>query len=116
VGSSPTSSTPRRSSTASLPGLVYTYSNYPIVAGIAAPGAGVCTAGLAIARLIAPMRSILDLALQIVTAALALALLPLSFALSPVVVVWVLAAALLLQIAIELARHEGHPGAGVELD
>jgi hypothetical protein len=43
-----------------------------------------------------------------VTAVLALALIPFASVLSPLVIVWILAGALVLQVAVELLEHEQH--------
>jgi hypothetical protein len=51
-----------------------------------------------------------DVVLRLVTAAVAGILAALSAALSPVVILWLLAAALVAQVVFELAAHEGHTG------
>ena len=55
-----------------------------------------------------------DVVLRLVTAALSLVLVGLSSVLSPVLIIWLLAAVLVAQVLAELAGHEGHthPAAG----
>jgi low temperature requirement protein LtrA len=120
-----------------LHGLVLVYSNFPVIAGLAALGVGVklailaagdgasaddggwilcaglalAMAGLAAFELVTPPRwRAVDVWLRIGTAALALALVPLSSAISPVMIVWILAAALVVQVMVELVGHEQHHG------
>jgi low temperature requirement protein LtrA len=114
-------------------GLTYTYMNYFVVVGLAALGAGVklavlaaggdhhyddtswvLSAGLALAmvglgviQLVAGTVVVdTDVVLRLLTAAVALVLIP--FGLSPLVVVSVFAAVLAAQVVFELARHETH--------
>jgi hypothetical protein len=47
---------------------------------------------------------------------LAIVLLAVSFVLPTLVVVWTLAAVLVVQVVLELGQHEAHAGARVELD
>ena len=118
-----------------LRGLTLTYAHYFVYAGIAAVGIGVklvildaggeehyadtawlLCAGLAVAmaalaaiHLVTPPRVVdTDTVLRLATAAVAVGLLPLSFVLSGVLVVWLLAASLAAQVVFELARHERH--------
>jgi low temperature requirement protein LtrA len=121
-----------------LSGMTFVYSHYFVAAGIAAVGVGVkltilsagpgprydevgwiaaagtavCMAGLAAIQLASPPTLIdADVALRLATAALAALLAGLSGFLSPVLVLWLLAAALVAQVVYELARHEVHgPG------
>ena len=114
-------------------GLTYTYVNYFVVVGLAALGAGVklailagggdhhyddtswiLSAGLAMAmfglgviQLVAGTVVVdTDVVLRLLTAAIALALIP--FSLSPLAVVSVFALVLVAQVVFELARHEDH--------
>jgi low temperature requirement protein LtrA len=108
-------------------GLTYTYMNYFVVVGLAALGAGVklavlgvggtswvLSAGLALAmvglgviQLVAGTVVVdTDVVLRLVTAAIALVLIP--FNLSPLAVVSVFAGVLVAQVVYELARHEAH--------
>jgi len=114
-------------------GLTYTYANYFVVVGLAALGAGVklavlaaggdhhydktswvLSAGLAMAmfglgviQLVAGTVVVdMDVVLRLVTAVIALVLIP--FGLSPLAVVSILAVVLVAQVVFELARHEGH--------
>ena len=124
-------------------GLTFTYSHFLIWMGIAALGVGVkltifaaggdrhyddtawvfclgaavCMLGLGVVQLATPPRVLdLDVVLRFGTAALALALLPLSFAVHPLAVLWTLAIALTLQVVFELLEHEQHrPAEGLEL-
>ena len=118
-------------------GLVFTYANFLVVVGLASLGTGVKLAVLAtgpgtryddtgwvlgagtaifMLGLVAiqlatpPMLFDVDVWLRIGTAALAGALAALSPVLSPLVIAWLVAAALVLQVAVELARHEEHVG------
>jgi low temperature requirement protein LtrA len=118
-----------------LRGLVFVYSNYPVIAGLTALGLGVKLAilaaggesaydgsgwvlcaglalsmgGLAAVELVMPpyWRAI-DFWLRLVTAALALVLIPFASSLSPLLIVWILAAALVVQVVVELLGHEQH--------
>jgi low temperature requirement protein LtrA len=114
-------------------GLTYTYMNYFVVVGLAALGAGVKLAilssggdhhydgtswvlsaglaltmvGLGVIQLVAGTVVIdTDVALRLVTAAIALVLIP--FGLSPLAVVSIFAGVLAAQVVYELARHESH--------
>jgi low temperature requirement protein LtrA len=114
-------------------GLTYTYMNYPVVAGLAALGAGVklgifaaggnhhydgtswilsaglalTMVGLGVIQLVAGTVVVdTDVVLRFATAAIALVLVP--FGLSPLLVVWIFAVALVAQVVFELARHETH--------
>jgi len=49
-----------------------------------------------------------DVVLRLVTAALSLVLVGLSSVLSPVLIIWLLAAVLVAQVLAELAGHESH--------
>ena len=116
-----------------LSGLTSTYANYFVVVGLAALGAGVKLAilaaggehrydgtswilsaglamtmlGLAVTQLFAGVVVFnADVLLRAATAGIALVLIP--FGLSPLVVVIVLAAVLVTQVAYELARYEAH--------
>jgi low temperature requirement protein LtrA len=110
-----------------LGGLIYTYMNYCVVVGLAALGAGVKLAilgtggtswilsaglaltmvGLGVIQLVAGTVVVdTDVVLRLVTAALALVLVP--FAFSPLAVISVFAAVLVAQVVYELARHETH--------
>jgi len=56
----------------------------------------------------------IDFWLRVGSAVLALVLIPFASALSPLVIVWILAGALVFQIVVELLTHEQHlEGAGV---
>lgn len=116
-------------------GLVFVYSNFPIIAGLVALGIGVKVAimaaggdaayddtgwlsciglaltmlGLAAVELVMPPYwRATDFWYRIGTAALAIALIPFSSSLSPVVIVWILAVALVMQVVAELLGHEQH--------
>jgi low temperature requirement protein LtrA len=116
-------------------GLTLVYAHYFVAAGIAALGVGVklaifslepgpryddtgwiagvgtalCMLGLAAIQLATPPALLdADVVLRLATAVAAGVLAALSGVLSPVVVVWLLAAALVAQVVIELARHERH--------
>jgi low temperature requirement protein LtrA len=118
-----------------LSGMVFVYSHYFVTAGIAALGVGVkltileagpgsrhdhvgwiaaagtamCMAALATIQLATrPAPFDVDVALRVVVSALAGLLAILSGVLSPVLVLWLLAAALAVQVVIELAGHEEH--------
>ncbi len=118
-----------------LSGMTFVYAHYLVAAGIAAFGAGVrlailsagpgarydrtgwiaaagiavCMAGLAAVQLATPPTLFdADVALRVATAIFAGALVALSSHLSPLLVLWLLAAALGAQVAFELARHERH--------
>jgi low temperature requirement protein LtrA len=114
-------------------GLVYTYMNYFVVVGLAGLGAGVKLAilsaggdrhyddtswilsaglaltmlGLGVIQLVAGAVVVdADVVLRLVTAAIALVLIP--FDLSPLAVVSIFAGVLAAQVVYELARHETH--------
>jgi low temperature requirement protein LtrA len=118
-----------------LRGLVFVYSNYPVIAGLAALGIGVklailaaggesmyddsgwvpCAglalsmAGLAAVELVMPPYWLaVDFWMRVATAVLALILIPFASSLSPLVIVWILAVALVVQVAVELVGHEQH--------
>jgi low temperature requirement protein LtrA len=121
-------------------GLTYVYAHYFVTAGIAALGVGVklaifsvepgprydhigwiaaagttlCMGGLAAIQFVTPPALFdADVLLRLTTAAVALVLIVLSSWLSPVLIVWLLAAVLVAQVIAELEGHEGHSG-GVE--
>ena len=114
-------------------GLTYTYMNYFVVVGLTALGAGVKLAilaaggdhhydhtswvlsaglaltmfGLGVIQLVAGTVVVdMDVVLRLLTAAIALVLIP--FGLSPIAVVSLFAAVLVAQVVFELARHETH--------
>jgi low temperature requirement protein LtrA len=116
-------------------GLTLTYAHFFVYAGIAALGVGVklvileaggeekythvawvfcaglvlCMAALAAIHLVTPPQLLdADVWLRLGTAAAALLLLPLSFVLPALVVVWLLAALLAAQVVVEVAAHERH--------
>jgi low temperature requirement protein LtrA len=118
-----------------LAGMTFVYSHYFVAAGIAAFGVGVrlailsaqpgprydrigwiaaagvaiCMAGLAAVQLATPPTLFdVDVALRIATAVVAGVLAGLSSELSPVLVLWLLAVALVAQVVFEVARHELH--------
>jgi low temperature requirement protein LtrA len=120
-----------------LRGLVFVYSNFPIIAGVAALGVGVklailaaggqaayddsgwllCAglalsmAGLAAVELVMPPYWLaIDFWMRVATAVLALALIPFASSLSPLLIVWILAVALVAQVTVELLAHEQHMG------
>jgi low temperature requirement protein LtrA len=116
-------------------GLTYTYTHFPLIAGIAALGVGVklailaaagkseyegtgwiLCAGVALAmfafaavQLATPPTLVdTDVWLRLGTGVMALALLPFADVLGPVVLVWVLALLLAAQVVVELRGHERH--------
>ena len=116
-------------------GLVFTYSHFPVIAGLAAIGIGVkfailsaggnseydgtawvlcaglalCMGGMAAIQLATPPTLFdLDVWLRIATAAFALVLLALATALDPLLVTWLVAGALATQVVVELSGHERH--------
>jgi low temperature requirement protein LtrA len=118
-----------------LRGLVFVYANFPVIAGLAALGVGVklailaaggdaaydetgwlLCAGLALAMtglaavelVMPPYWLAIDFWLRVGTALLALALIPFASSLSPLAIVWILAAALVIQVVVELIGHEQH--------
>jgi low temperature requirement protein LtrA len=124
-------------------GLIFTYTHFLVWAGIAMLGVGVklaifsaggdgryddtawvfcagaalCMLGLAIVQLATPPGVFdVDVALRLGTAALAIVLLPASFALPTLAVLWILAGALAVQVVFELFQHGQHvPAEGLEL-
>jgi low temperature requirement protein LtrA len=87
-------------------------SRYDHVGWIAAAGTAMCMAGLAVIQLaIPPALFDADVALRLGVAAFAAVLLGLTGVLSPVAILWILAAALVAQIVAELGAHERHAGA-----
>jgi low temperature requirement protein LtrA len=118
-----------------LSGMTFVYAHYFVAAGIAALGVGVkltilsaapgpsyddigwiaavstamCMAGLAAIQLATPPTLFdLDVALRLTVAALCGVLALVSSFLSPVLVLWLLAAILVTQVVIELGGHERH--------
>jgi low temperature requirement protein LtrA len=118
-------------------GLTYVYAHYFVTAGIAALGVGVklaifsvepgprydhigwiaaagtalCMFGLATIQFVTPPTLFdADVLLRLVTAAVAGVLVVLSSVLSPVLIVWLLAAVLVGQVIAELEGHDGHSG------
>ena len=121
-----------------LSGMTFVYAHYFVVAGIAALGIGVkltileagpgsryddvgwiaaggtamCMAGVAVIQLATPPTLFdLDVALRLGVSVVAAVLALLSGVLSPVLVLWLLAAVLSVQVVVELAGHEEHAGA-----
>jgi low temperature requirement protein LtrA len=121
-----------------LSGITFVYAHYFVAAGIAALGVGVkltvlsaapgpsyddigwiaavstamCMGGLAAIQLATPPTLFdLDVWLRLTVAALSGVLALLSSVLSPVLVLWLLAAILVTQVVIELGGHERHAGA-----
>jgi low temperature requirement protein LtrA len=116
-------------------GLVFVYSHYFVAAGIAAAGVGVrlvvhaagpdtryehigwlpaagvalCMLAVGVIQLATPPTMLdVDVALRFATAIFAGVLALLADVLSPVLILWLLAAALLVQVVVELAGHDGH--------
>jgi len=116
-------------------GITFVYAHYFIAAGIAALGVGVklailsvepgpkyddsgwiaaagtalCMSGLAAIQLATPPTLVdADVVLRLGTASFAALLAALSTVLSPVAVLWLIAAALVAQVVFELAAHERH--------
>ena len=116
-------------------GLTLTYAHFFVYTGIAALGVGVklvileaggearytdvawvfcaglalCMAALAAIHVVTPPLLVdMDVWLRLATAAAALVLLPLSFVLPGLLVVWLLAGLLAAQVVVELATHERH--------
>jgi low temperature requirement protein LtrA len=119
-------------------GITYVYAHYFVATGIAALGVGVklailsvepgpryddvgwiagagtalCMTGLAAIQLATPPAPLdADVVLRLATAAAAGLLASLSEFLSPVVILWLLAAVLSAQVVVELSRHEQHAAA-----
>jgi low temperature requirement protein LtrA len=118
-----------------LRGMTFVYSHFLVVIGIAAMGVGVrlavvsagpgdrfahsgwvlaagaalCMTGLGVIQLvIGPAVLDADVVLRFATAAGAVVLVALTDVLSPVLMLWLLAAGLLAQVVFELAAHERH--------
>jgi low temperature requirement protein LtrA len=116
-------------------GITFTYAHYFVTAGIAALGVGaklaifsvgpgpryddigwiaaagtaLCMTGLAVIQLATPPALVdADVVLRLATAAAAGVLILLAEVLSPVLILWLLAAALMAQVVVELATHERH--------
>ena len=86
-------------------------SRYDEIGWIAAAGTALCMVGLAAIQLATPPTLVdADVVLRLVTAAVAGGLAALATVLSPVVILWLLAAALVAQVVFELAAHERHTG------
>ena len=84
-------------------------SRYDEIGWIAAAGTALCMAGLVAIQLATPPGLFdADVALRLATAAVAVVLVVLSQWLSPPLVLWLLAAVLVAQVALELATHEEH--------
>jgi hypothetical protein len=82
---------------------------YDHVGWVAAAGTALCMAGVAAIQLATPPALVdPDVVLRLVTAGVAALLVGLSWFLSPAVVLGLLAAALVAQVVVELARHERH--------
>jgi low temperature requirement protein LtrA len=119
-------------------GITFVYAHYFVAAGIAALGVGVklailaaepgprygdigwvaaagtalCMGGLAAIQLATPPALVdTDVVLRLATASVAGLLVALSSVLSPALVLWLLAAALVAQVVFELAAHERHASA-----
>jgi hypothetical protein len=76
---------------------------------VLAGGAALCMTGLgAIQLVIGPAVLDTDVVLRFATAAGAILLAALTDVLSPIVILWLLAAALVAQVVFELAAHERH--------
>jgi low temperature requirement protein LtrA len=118
-----------------LRGLTFVYAHYFVAVGIAAAGVGVrltihsaahgsryehvgwvvaggtalCMLGLGVIQLATPPTMVdADVALRFATAVFAAVLAVLADVLSPVLVLWLLAVSLLVQVVVELAGHERH--------
>jgi low temperature requirement protein LtrA len=123
-----------------LRGMTFVYSHFLVVIGIAAMGVGVrlavvsagpgdsyahsgwvlaagaamCMTGLGVIQLvIGPAVVDADVVLRFATAAGAVVLVALTNVLSPVLMLWLLAAGLLAQVVFELAAHERHQPASI---
>jgi low temperature requirement protein LtrA len=85
---------------------------YDRVGWVAAAGTALCMAGLAAIQLATPPALVdADVVLRLATAAVAGLLAGLAELLAPAVILWLLAAALVAQVVLELARHERHAAA-----
>jgi len=85
---------------------------YDRVGWVAAAGTALCMAGLAAIQLATPPALVdADVVVRLVTAAVAGLLAGLAELLAPAVILWLLAAALVAQVVLELARHERHAAA-----
>jgi low temperature requirement protein LtrA len=84
-------------------------SRYDHIGWIAAAGTALCMTGLAAIQLATPPALVdADVVLRLATAAVAGALAGLAELLSPVLILWLLTAALVAQVVVELASHERH--------
>lgn len=84
---------------------------YDRVGWVAAAGTALCMAGLAAIQLATPPGLVdVDVVLRLSVASIAGVLVALSGLLSPVLVLWLLALLLVVQVVVELARHEQHSG------
>ena len=82
----------------------YDDSGWVLCAGLA-----LSMTGLAAVELVMPPYWLaVDFWLRVATAVLALVLIPFASSLSPLVIVWILAVALVLQVVVELLGHEQH--------
>jgi low temperature requirement protein LtrA len=126
-----------------LRGMTFVYSHFLVFIGIAAMGVGVrlavisagqgdqfehsgwvvavgaamCMTGLGVIQLaVGPAIVDADVLLRFVTAAGAIVLVGLTDVLSPVLILWLLAASLVAQVVYELAAHERHQPAPVPTD
>jgi low temperature requirement protein LtrA len=82
---------------------------YDDIGWIAAAGTAMCMAGLAVIQLATPPALVdADVLVRLATAAVAGVLAALAEVLSPVLILWLVAAALVAQVAVELATHERH--------
>jgi low temperature requirement protein LtrA len=85
---------------------------YDRVGWVAAAGTALCMAGLAAIQLATPPALVdADVVLRLATAAVAGLLAGLSELLSPALILWLLSAALVTQVVLELAGHERHAAA-----
>jgi low temperature requirement protein LtrA len=116
-------------------GMTFVYAHYFVAAGIAllgvgvrvailsadsgsafahagwvvATGAALCMGALGVIQLVTPPAVFdVDVALRFATAALAVLLVALTNVLSPILVLWIVAAALVGQVVVELLSHEEH--------
>jgi low temperature requirement protein LtrA len=82
---------------------------YDDIGWIAAAGTAMCMAGIAVIQLATPPALVdADVLVRLATAAVAGVLAALAEVLSPVLILWLVAAALVAQVAVELATHERH--------